>query len=130
TAVAEPDGAVHQYHRHGRVPDTGTEARHTVQQRRAVPAVGSGTEIAATTDGRVMWRFGLLLILAGRAWACSCGGNWPSVRGAWKSADAVFVGTVEVANPDEDLNHMMFREQLVRIRVNEAFKGVTVAEKF
>ena len=70
------------------------------------------------------WRFALLLIVVVRAWPCSCGGNWPSVKEAWKSAPAVFLGTVELADPDGDGLQMMFQEQSVLIRVDEAFKGV------
>jgi hypothetical protein len=70
------------------------------------------------------WRFALLLIVAARAWPCSCAGNWPSVKQAWQDAPAVFLGTVEVADPDEDGQQMMFQEQSVRIRIDEAFKGV------
>lgn len=72
----------------------------------------------------MMWRCALLLLFAARSWACSCSGTWPSVKQAWKNAPAVFVGTVELANPDGDGRQMMFQDQLVRIRVDEAFKGV------
>jgi len=71
------------------------------------------------------WRFALLLIFAARSWACMCSGNWPSVKQAWKNAPAVFLGTVEIADPDGDGRQMMFQEQSVRIRVDEAFKGVS-----
>jgi len=37
----------------------------------------------------------------------------------------VFLGTVELADPDEESNQVMFREQAVRIRVDEPFKGVS-----
>jgi hypothetical protein len=69
-------------------------------------------------------RFVLLAIFAARAWACSCGGNWPSVKQAWSNAPAVFLATVAVAEPDGDGLELMFQEQLVHIRVEEAFKGV------
>jgi hypothetical protein len=70
-------------------------------------------------------RFALVLIFAARCWACACAGNWPSVKQAWKDSPAVFLGTVEVADPDGDDRQMMFQEQFVRIRVDEAFKGVS-----
>ncbi len=69
-------------------------------------------------------RFVLLVIFAARSWACSCGGNWPSVKQAWRNAPAVFLGTVAIADPDGDGLELMFQQQLVRIRVDEAFKGV------
>lgn len=71
------------------------------------------------------WRFALLVILASRVWACSCSGNWPSVKVAWQQAPFVFLGTVESADPDEDPRQTMFQNQLVHIRVDEAFKGVS-----
>jgi hypothetical protein len=71
------------------------------------------------------WRFALLLIFVVRSWACSCAGEWPSVKQAWKEAPAVFLGTVEMADPDGDGRQVMFQEQFVRIRVDEAFKGVS-----
>jgi hypothetical protein len=65
------------------------------------------------------WRFVLLWPLAAPTWACVCAGN-PSVKQAWEKAPFVFLGTVEMAGPDED-----FQAQAVRIRVDEAFKGVS-----
>jgi hypothetical protein len=70
------------------------------------------------------WRFALLLIFTARTWACVCSGTWPSVKQAWKDAPAVFLGTVALAAPDGDDRQMTFQEQSVRIRVEEAFKGV------
>ena len=70
------------------------------------------------------WRFALLLMIATRAWACSCGGDWPSVKQAWEKAPFVFLGTVELADPDEDSSQTIFQTQSVRIHVDEAFKGV------
>jgi len=70
------------------------------------------------------WRFTLLLIFAARSWACMCSGNWPSVKQAWKDAPAVFLGTVEIADPNGDGQQVTYQEQSVRIRVDEAFKGV------
>ena len=70
------------------------------------------------------WRFALLLIFAARSWACMCSGNWPSVKQAWKEAPAIFLGTVEIADPDGPGREVIFQEQFVRIRVDEAFKGV------
>lgn len=67
----------------------------------------------------------LMLVADTQAWACSCFRVWPSVKQAWQEAPFVFLGTVEFAHPDEDSNQMMFREQAVRIRVDQAFKGVT-----
>ena len=71
------------------------------------------------------WRFALLLIFAVHSRACSCSGGWPSVKQAWREAPAVFLGAVEMADPDEDARQVMFQEQSVRIRVDEAFKGVS-----
>lgn len=71
------------------------------------------------------WRFALLLIFTARSWACVCSGNGPSVKQAWKDAPAVFLGTVALADPDGDAQQLMFQEQLVRIRIDEAFKGVS-----
>ncbi len=71
-------------------------------------------------------RFALLLALPTCGWACSCSGAWPSVKQAWERAPVVFLGTVEAADPDGD--GMSFRQQVVRIRVEEAFKGVSAGE--
>ena len=71
------------------------------------------------------WRLGLLVIIAAPAWACSCSGTWPSVKQAWEKAPFVFLGTVEVADPDEDSNQTIFQAQYVRIHVDEAFKGAS-----
>jgi hypothetical protein len=76
----------------------------------------------------MLWRLGLLLILVTRAFPCSCSGNWPGVKEAWKNAPAVFLGTVEIADPDGDPRQTQFVEQFVRIRVDEAFKGVTTGQ--
>ena len=76
----------------------------------------------------MLWRFLLLLIFAARAQACMCAGNWPSVKQAWQQAPFVFLGTVEVADPNGDPRQTMFQEQFVRIRVDEAFKGVTAGQ--
>jgi hypothetical protein len=70
------------------------------------------------------WCFFLLSVLAIPGWACSCSGNWPSVKQAWQNAPFVFLGTVETADPDGDGRQTMFQEQSVRIRVDEAFKGI------
>ena len=75
------------------------------------------------------WRFALMLMFASRAWACSCSGDWPSVKQAWEKTPFVFLGTVEVADPNEDSNQTMFQEQSVRIRVDEAFKGVSKGQR-
>lgn len=74
------------------------------------------------------WRLALLLIFGVRAWACACANNWPSVKQAWTDAPAVFLGTVALADPDGDGRQLMFQEQFVRIRVEEAFKGVTAGQ--
>jgi hypothetical protein len=71
------------------------------------------------------WRFAVLLIFAARSWACMCTGNWPSIKQAWKDAPSVFLGTVEIADPDGDGRQVMFQDQYVRIHVDEAFKGVS-----
>src|SRR5579871_685689 len=71
-----------------------------------------------------MWRYIVLAIVCARAEACVCGGPWASVKQAWQRAHGVFLGTVESAVPDEDAAESMFQEQFVRIRVDEAFKGV------
>ena len=74
-------------------------------------------------------RFALLLLLAVRVHACSCGaGNLASVKQAWEKSRFVFLGTVEMAEPDGNGNDTMFREQSVRIRVDEAFKGVIAGQ--
>lgn len=70
------------------------------------------------------WRFILLLTLTTPAWACVCTGNWPSAKQAWEKTPFVFLGTVERADPDGDGQQTMFQEQAVRIRVDEAFKGM------
>jgi hypothetical protein len=71
------------------------------------------------------WRFALLLVIATRAFPCSCSGNWPSVKQAWEKAPFVFLGTVEMADPDEDSRQTEFQEQSVRIHIDEGFKGVS-----
>lgn len=71
------------------------------------------------------WRLALALMFAVRCWGCACSGNWASVKQTWRHAPAVFLGTVEIADPDGDGEDLMFQEQTVRIRVDEAFKGVT-----
>jgi len=71
------------------------------------------------------WRFVLLLMIATRVWGCVCTGSWPSVKQVWEKAPYVFLGTVEVADPDEDSSQTIFQTQSVRIRVDEAFKGVS-----
>jgi len=76
----------------------------------------------------MVWRFGLLLILVARALPCSCSSNGSWVRQAWKDAPAVFLGTVEIADPDGDPRQTTFVEQFVRIRVDEAFKGVVAGQ--
>src|SRR5262245_2488790 len=73
----------------------------------------------------MLWRFALLLMVACRAWACMCGATWQSVKQAWKAAPAVFLGTVQLADPDQDGSQTIFQAQFVRIRVDEAFKGVS-----
>jgi len=74
------------------------------------------------------WRFALLLMIATPVWACSCAGNFPSVKQAWGIAPFVFLGTVEVADPDEDSSQTIFQAQSVRVRVDEAFKGVSTGQ--
>src|SRR5579863_104764 len=71
------------------------------------------------------WRLALLLMIATRAFPCVCTANWPSVKQAWEKAPVVFLGTVELADPDEDASQTIFQAQSVRIRVDEAFKGVS-----
>jgi len=73
-------------------------------------------------------RFILLLIIVMRAQGCVCAGDWPSVKQAWRNAPFVFLGTVELADPDRDSRETMFQEQSVRIRVDQAFKGVTTGQ--
>jgi hypothetical protein len=75
-----------------------------------------------------MARIAVLLIFATRAWACVCGGNWPSAKQMWKQAPAVFLGTVTDASPEGNPRDLMFQEQSVRIRVDEAFKGVIAGQ--
>lgn len=71
------------------------------------------------------WRLALLLAIATRVWACMCGGPWPSVKQAWQEAPFVFLGTVVLADPDDDSSQATFQTQFVRVRVDEAFKGVS-----
>jgi hypothetical protein len=73
-------------------------------------------------------RFVLLMMLVTPAWACSCGGTWPSAKQAWENAPVVFLGTVETADPDGGVGQMVFKEQFVRIRVDEAFKGAVAGQ--
>jgi hypothetical protein len=73
-------------------------------------------------------RFLILLILGARVWGCSCAGDWPSVKQAWKNAPFVFLGTVELADPDGESGQVMFQEQSVRIRVDESFKGAVTGQ--
>lgn len=73
--------------------------------------------------------FSFLVIFAAHAHACSCGGNFDSVKQAWRKAPFVFLGTVELATPDGSPNQMIFRNQSVRVRVDEAFKGVIDGQK-
>ena len=70
-------------------------------------------------------RFILLVMVSAKGWACVCSGNYPSVKLAWKEASAVFLGTVEIVDPDGTPRDVRFREQFVSIRVDEAFKGVS-----
>ncbi len=42
----------------------------------------------------------------------------------WQETPVVFLGTVEVADPDLPADQAIFQAQLVRIRVEEAFKGI------
>jgi hypothetical protein len=65
------------------------------------------------------------LAIAARGQACVCSPNWPSVKQEWRSAQAVFLGTVTSADPDGDAWQTEFREQAVSVRVDEAFKGVS-----
>ena len=71
------------------------------------------------------WRLALMLMAAARTWACVCTGNELSVKEAWEKTPAVFLGTVEMADPD---SQTMFQAQAVRIRVDEAFKGVSAGQ--
>src|SRR5205823_2979140 len=66
--------------------------------------------------------------IATPSWACSCAGNFPSVKQAWEMAPFVFLGTVEVADPDEDSSQTIFQAQSARVRVDEAFKGVSTGQ--
>jgi hypothetical protein len=56
-------------------------------------------------------------------------GDWGSAKQAWTNAPAVFLGTVEIAEPDGPSRELIFQEQVVRIRVDEAFKGVSVGQR-
>ena len=67
------------------------------------------------------WRLALMLMVATHAWACVCSENQLSVKGAWEKTPVIFLGTVEMADPD---SQTMFQSQAIRIRVDEAFKGV------
>ncbi len=68
-----------------------------------------------------MIRTALFLMVAIHGWACSCGGDWPSAKGAWQRATVVFLGTVTSAIPGEIRG---FEPQKVQLRVDEAFKGI------
>lgn len=70
----------------------------------------------------------LLIVCAGTASACFCTGAWGTPREAWRESAAVFVGTVIEAEPDGPRRDLTFQEQVVRIRVNEAFKAVTAGQ--
>ena len=76
------------------------------------------------------WRWLTPLLFAAHATACSCGGVWPSAKQAWQQSPVVFLGTVEVADPDKGTSDITFVEQRARIRVDEAFKGVTNGQAF
>lgn len=73
-----------------------------------------------------MAAFALALALgAGEAArACSCAGT-PTPRASFERAAAVFVGVVTKAEPDEKEDG----EQVVRVRVEEAFKGAATGEE-
>ena len=70
------------------------------------------------------WRLPLFFAFTAKVWACSCAGTWPSAKQAWQNAPFVFVGTVELADPNQDSSQTIFQEQAVRIHVDEAFKGI------
>ena len=72
----------------------------------------------------MLWRTVILLALTAPTWACVCSGGRPSVNQAWHEAPFVFVGTVELADPDLPDSQTQFEDQLVRILVDEPFKGV------
>ena len=76
----------------------------------------------------MIWRLIPILLLATHAWACSCAPNWPSAKQAWEKMPGIFLGTVELADPDEDARQAMFKEQFVRIHVDHAFKGVLAGQ--
>lgn len=76
----------------------------------------------------MLWRLFLLLMFGTRAWGCACGGNGPSVKQAWQKTPFVFLGTVEVADPDAPGLETIFKEQTVRIHVDEGFKGVSTGQ--
>lgn len=74
------------------------------------------------------FRVAILLTIAAPAWACSCGGTSPSVKQMWQETPVVFVGTVELADPDLPGDQAIFQSQSVRIRIDEAFKGILAGE--
>jgi hypothetical protein len=51
------------------------------------------------------------------------------VKQAWRDSPFVFLGTVEIADPDRDSRETIFQEQFVRIKVDEAFKGLSTGQR-
>lgn len=76
----------------------------------------------------ICFRIVVPLLFATRVWGCVCTGVPESVRQSWERASVVFLGTVELADPDGSDGHTMFQTQRVRIRVDEAFKGVAAGQ--
>lgn len=72
------------------------------------------------------WRYIPLLglLLSRAAVACVCAPNRPTIKESWQDAPLVFLGTVDTAIPDlDDGDTGMSKEQTVRIRIDEPFKG-------
>ena len=72
------------------------------------------------------WRFVVLIFLT--TWStfgCSCMGDWGTVKQAWEKRPFVFLGTVQKVEPYDESDEAAVEGQLVRIRVDEAFKGTS-----
>jgi len=64
-----------------------------------------------------------------QAEACVCREISPSAKEAWANYGVVFLGTVEMADPNYEPGKTIFFEQSVRVRVDEPFKGVKAGQR-
>lgn len=69
-------------------------------------------------------RWALLAFCGPLAYACSCGGKVSPVQ-AWADSPLVFVGSVEHAHPVYRPGDIQVPEQIVEVKVEEPFKGVS-----